>query len=175
MWMIIEIVKDPSLFQAIREEVVTAYVTDPKTGTRTLDTQKLVTLPLLQSVFVETLRLHMNFNIIRHVKEPVTLDGFTIGKGSMLQAPMLVAHYDEAVWAAAGHLASQFWAERHVKYVKEKADAGHAARKRVFAMAGRPSSFFPFGTSIPDLFCLPTQRPAWLFLSHYKRSLSFRQ
>jgi len=74
MWMIVEIAKDPSLFQTVREEVATTYVTDPENGSRTFDIQKLVTLPLLQSVFTETLRLHMNFNIIRHLKEPVTMD-----------------------------------------------------------------------------------------------------
>ncbi|KAL9087509.1 MAG: hypothetical protein Q9165_006620 [Trypethelium subeluteriae] len=145
MWMIIELVKNPSLLQAIREEIATTCFIAPETGARTIDIQKLVTLPLLQSMFVETLRLHMNFNIIRNVKENITLNGFTIRKESMLQAPMLVAHHDEAVWGVAGHPVSEFWAERHLKTVEEKDDSGCVTRKRTFAVAGRPSSFFPFG------------------------------
>ena len=152
MWMIIELAKDPALLEAVREEVATTYVTDPETGKRTFDIQKLATLPLLQSVFTETLRLRMNFNIIRQVNEPFAVDGYTLKKGAMLQAPMMVAHYDEAVWGHARHPASEFWAERHIKYVDETDGFGNVVRKRTFAMAGRPSSYFPFGT-------LQTQKP----------------
>jgi len=63
----------------------------------------------------------------------------------MLQAPMMAAHYDEAIWGVAGHPASQFWPERHLKYIDERDDSGNVGRKCVFAMAGRPSSYFPFG------------------------------
>ena len=148
MWMIVEIIKDESLIQAIREEVARTITICPDTGERSFDIQKLVTLPLLQSVFTETLRLRMNFNIIRHAKEPVTMDGFTLSKGAMLQAPMMAAHYDPAVWSTTGHPASEFWAERHVKYTEEKDQDGNVTHKRTFATAGRPSSYFPFGTSL---------------------------
>lgn len=149
MWMIIEVFKDSSLLEAVREEITTTYVTDPETIVRNFDVEKLVKLPLLQSIFTEVLRLHMNFNVIRHVKEPLVMDGFTLGKGSMLQAPMMVAHYDEAVWGSAGHPASEFWPERHLKYVKDEDDSGKVTQKRVFSMAGRPSSYFPFGKLQP--------------------------
>ena len=145
MWVILEIAQDPSLLQAVREEVATAYVTDPETGSRTVDVEKVVTLPLLQSILTETLRLRMNFNLMRNVNEHITMDGFTLRKGSMLQAPMLVAHHDEAAWGSVGHPASEFWAERHIKYKEERDEAGNVTQKRVFAMAGRPSSYFPFG------------------------------
>ena len=146
MWMIVELAKDPALLEAVREEVATTYVTDLETGKRTFDIQKLAILPLLQSIFTETLRLRMNFNIIRQVNEPFAVDGYTLKKGAMLQAPMQVAHYDEAVWGNEGHPASEFWAERHIKYVDETDGSGNVGRKRTFAMAGRPSSYFPFGT-----------------------------
>jgi cytochrome P450 len=157
MWVILEITRDPSLLQAIREEVAASYVTDSETGIRTIDIEKLVVQPLLQSIFTEALRLHMNFNLMRNVNESITMDGFTLPKGSMLQAPMLVAHYDEAVWGSSEHPASEFWAERHIKYEKETDEASNVTQKRVFAMAGRPSSYFPFGGSSPrnSLFSFP--------------------
>ena len=172
MWMIIELVKDPNLFQAIREEVATAYITEPESGARTLDTQKLITLPLLQSVYTEILRLHVNFNIIRNTKEPVTMEGFTLKTGSTLQVPMMVAHYDEAVWGSPKYPASEFWAERHIKYAQERDGdrSGSIGRKREFAMAGRPSSFFPFGTLLIFVFFLILQLPA----SHFRTFLSLR-
>jgi cytochrome P450 len=150
MWMILELARDPELLRAIREEVATTETSDPRTGGRTLDIQKLATLPLLQSVFNETLRLRMNFNIIRQVKDPFVVDGHTLKKGAMLQAPMMVAHYNEDVWGSQGHPASEFWAERHIKYVKEIDESGNVTQKRTFAMAGRPSSYFPFGMNNPS-------------------------
>lgn len=132
-----EIIKDPSLLKAVRDEVATVTTTDPETGKPTIDSQKVVALPLLQSIFTETLRLRINFNIIRDVKQPITLDGHTIPQGSLLQAPMQVAHYNEAIWAADGHPAADFWAERHIK----TGDGG----RRVYSMAGSSTSYFPFG------------------------------
>lgn len=148
MWLIMEIVKDPSLITAIRKEISIAWETDGS-GVKVLNTQKLTSLPLLQSIWTEVLRLHMNFNIIRNAKESISMEGVTIGKGSMLQAPMLIAHLDEAVWGVQGHPASEFWGERHVKYVQETDASGYHSRKRIFSMAGRPSSFFPFGKLLP--------------------------
>lgn len=132
-----EIIKDPSLLQAVRDEVATVTSIDPEMGTPSIDSQKLVALPLLQSIFTETLRLRINFNIMRDVKQPITLDGHTIPKGSLLQAPMRVAHYKEAVWGTDGHPATDFWAERHVR----TGDGG----RRMYSMAGSPASYFPFG------------------------------
>ena len=141
-----ELAKDPSLFQAVKEEVSTAYVTDPHTKSQTLDLQKLANLPLLTSIYTETLRIHMSFNVMRNVQESFQIDGYTIPKGSMIQAPQTIAHYDEAIWGVDEHPASEFWAERHIKSVEEKDDAGNITYKRSFAMAGRSSSYFPYGT-----------------------------
>lgn len=134
-----EILKDPSLLQAVRDEVATVIQAGSDGGKLTIDHQKLVALPLLQSIFTETLRLRVNFNIMRDVKQPTTLDGRSIPQGVMLQAPMQVAHFNEKVWnAAGGHPADHFWAERHIKWTEK-------GTKRVYSMAGSPASYFPFG------------------------------
>lgn len=134
-----EIVKDPSLLQAVRDEVATVIQSDSSEGKLNIDHQKLVALPLLQSIFTETLRLRVNFNIMRDVKQPITLDGHRIPQGVMLQAPMQVAHYDEKAWnGAGGHPADHFWAERHIRWTEQ-------GTKRIYSMAGSPTSYFPFG------------------------------
>jgi cytochrome P450 len=145
MWVILEIVKDPDLLQAVREEVATVCLRDPETGSLTVDVEKLIQLPLLQSVFTEVLRLHMNFNLLRQVNRPIDMDGHTLRKGAWVATPIVVAHFDETDWNQAGHPASEFWAERHIKYKEEKDPAGNVTLKPVFGLAGRPSSFFPFG------------------------------
>jgi cytochrome P450 len=139
MWIILEIVKDPNLFKAVREEVNTVCTNDAPTKRVELHAAKVTSLPLLQSVFTEILRLHVNFNLMRSVNEPVRFDGITLPTGSLVQAPMKVAHFDESVWGRPEHPASEFWAERHIN-VKDG--------KRIFSMAGRPSAYFPFGMCI---------------------------
>ncbi|KAI0015380.1 putative cytochrome P450 [Xylariomycetidae sp. FL0641] len=146
-WMLMEIIKDSKLLAEVRDEVASVVTTDPQTGKRTVDSQKVVTLPLLQSIFTETLRLRINFDITRDVNQDIELDGYRIDKGSMLQAPVMVAHYDEAVWGKEGHPASEFWAHRHIKYVDEK-KGSNQGRPAIYAMAGRPASFFPFGGGV---------------------------
>jgi cytochrome P450 len=160
-WLMMELCRDPSLFRAVREEVETAFTTDEATGKRVLDAQKVAALPLLRSAYTETLRLRMNFNVIRNVRESFIMGGYTIKGGSLLQVPTLVAHYDEETWGAESHPASEFWAERHVKYTEEPDGDGGVRRKRVFAMAGRTGSYFPYGAStltflISPFLCSPT-------------------
>lgn len=141
-----ELAKDPELLKALREEVVQAFETDSETSLRTLNIQKLLTLPLFNSVFVENMRLHMSFNVLRQVNEPIEMEGYMLGKGSIVQAPMQIAHHDETIWGAPGRPASEFWGERHIQYVNIPDEAGNVRLKRQFALKGRPSSFFPYGT-----------------------------
>jgi cytochrome P450 len=146
MWVILEIVKDPSLLQAVREDLNTLCTTDPVTRTESINIRKIPSLPLLQSIFVEVLRMRTNFNLMRQVNETIIIDGITLRPGSMLQAPMRVAHYEEAIWGREGHSADDFWAERHITYQPiEGPLTGEINQRRSFAMAGRPTSFFPFG------------------------------
>lgn len=140
MWIILEIIKDLDLFKAVREEVNAACTIDASTSKVTLHADKVTRLPLLQSIFTEVLRLHVNFNLMRSVNEPVQFDGIILPKGSLVQAPMKVAHFDNDVWGRPEHPASEFWAERHIE-IKDG--------KRIFRMAGRPSAYFPFGKCIP--------------------------
>jgi cytochrome P450 len=141
-----QIARDSALLLALREEVNTAYVTDPATGARALSIQQVSNLPLLTSAYTEALRLSMSFNVVRDVRETFTLDGYTIEKGALVQVPTLAAHYDEKIWGAEEHPASEFWAERHIKYVDEKDECGNVTQKRVFAMAGKTGShYFPYG------------------------------
>ncbi|KAI0097726.1 putative cytochrome P450 [Nemania sp. FL0031] len=144
-WMLMELFKDTSLFQAVQEEIETAR---GGSGSRRLDLDTLMTLPLLTSVFTETLRLRMSLNIIRTLESPITIGGYEIPKGSYLQAPTMAAHYDEDTWGQPGHPASEFWAGRHIKYV-ESNDSGKPGLQRVFATPGHPNTFFPFGGGTP--------------------------
>lgn len=90
-----EIIRDPTLFRAIREEVSQAEAINDSTGDP-LSLQQLASLPLLQSVYTEVLRVHVSILITRTSIEPVTVGGYDLPTGSIFQAPTHVAHFDEA-------------------------------------------------------------------------------
>lgn len=144
-WFLIEIIKDPSLFEAVREEVMTAYVTDPRTGARSIDPQKLVSLPLLQSIYVESLRLHVSMNVTRELMAPFDLGSYKLEKGALIQACTEISHLDEEVWGDKDHPASEFWAARHIRYVDETDEKGEVKRVPQFSMVGKQNDWFPFG------------------------------
>ncbi|KAI0393084.1 putative cytochrome P450 [Xylariaceae sp. FL0594] len=124
------------------QEVLQAFTNDHVTGRRNLDVHRLLTLPRLSSAYLEILRLHVSFNVTREVQQDTEVSGYRIPKGSLLQAPSQIAHYDESAWASEGHPASEFWAERHLTNVDE---AGRQTTEPRLSTKSRPTSFFPFG------------------------------
>ncbi|KAK0613184.1 hypothetical protein B0T14DRAFT_525835 [Immersiella caudata] len=60
-WALYEVIRSPSLFAAVRAEVLPAFHLSPPGSNKppTLNTAKLLSLPLLNSIFIETLRLYL--------------------------------------------------------------------------------------------------------------------
>ncbi|KAK0724413.1 cytochrome P450 [Lasiosphaeris hirsuta] len=144
-WCVMEVAKDPKLLKEVRAEVETAYEIDPTTGKKVLRGDLLTALPLLQSIYIEGLRLHVSMNITREITGPIELSGGVVPqKGAILQAATEIVHLDENIWGAEGHPASEFWAERHIKYVED----GQGKQVRRFEMAAGPNDFFPYGGGV---------------------------
>ena len=142
----IELIKDPSLYKAVREEVIKTRITDPSTLETRLDARTLINMPLMQSLYTEIMRIHVSFNVTREAKQPIEIDGYHLEKGSLIQTCSQISHFEESVWGTEGHPASEFWAWRHVKYVEKMDEAsGEVEMVPTFSMRGRPSSFFPYG------------------------------
>ncbi|KAF5230621.1 hypothetical protein FAUST_9712 [Fusarium austroamericanum] len=145
-WIMMHAIQDPVLFEALRKEALSVYEDDPLTGERHVNTQKLINLPLMQSVYVEAMRVHVSFNVTRQASQPLAIGGYAIEKGALVQACSKIAHFEESTWGVEGHPASEFWAWRHIKSVASVDSAtGKAVHQDQFAMKGRPSSFFPYG------------------------------
>lgn len=147
VWMLMYAIHDPSLFASIREEVESVLITDPSTGDKMLDLQKMLALPLLQSLYVECLRLHVSINVTREAVEPVMFEGYLLEKGAIIQGPAEIIHYEDENWGKEGHPASEFWAERHIKYAdSDEVDSnGEKKKVRQFEMSGRAAEFIPYG------------------------------
>ncbi|EUC42425.1 hypothetical protein COCMIDRAFT_103526 [Bipolaris oryzae ATCC 44560] len=145
-WAMIELIKDPSLYKAVRSEVLKTCVVDPDTMKTHLDARALINMPLMQSLYTEIMRIHVSFNVTREAKESINIDGYRLEKGSLIQTCSQISHFEEAVWGAEDHPASEFWAWRHIKWVERTDEAsGEVMMHPTFSMKGRPSSFFPYG------------------------------
>ncbi|KAK2007308.1 cytochrome P450 [Colletotrichum eremochloae] len=148
-WALMEALQDPSLLEALRDEALQTIIKDPATGERSFDTAKLISMPLMQSVYTECMRLHVSIAITREVAQPTKLQGYRLDKGSIVQALTNLMHLDEQIWSQEGHPASEFWAERHIKHVKKVDEStGAVSTERQFVMGAKPSEFFPYGGGI---------------------------
>ncbi|KAK0702331.1 cytochrome P450 [Lasiosphaeris hirsuta] len=138
---------DTELLGKLRQEATAATMLDPDTGTRTFDIQKLVAMPWLQAVYTETLRLRLAFSVTRDAVHDTEIDGFRIPKGSMVQAPIPIAHYS-AVWNVEGHGTDEFWPRRHLTTVETTSDSGEVYFREEFGIGSRSAYFFPYGGGI---------------------------
>ena len=124
-YMLMEMVREPSLLQRVRCEVQTAMISDPKSKSALdIDISKLVSLPLLKSVYNECLRLHSSIPISRRLREDVEIDGYTLKANNFILAPSWLSHINEKVWAHQGHSAREFWAERFMQKETQKVKLG---------------------------------------------------
>ncbi|KAJ2991563.1 hypothetical protein NUW58_g2470 [Xylaria curta] len=142
-WVLMELVKDKDLFQAVREEILLANSNNTIIGC--VDNQKVESLPLLKSVYTEILRLHVGVLITRTATQPATVGDYSLAKGSTFQAPTIVAHLDETAWGTPTHPATKFWAYRHVKEVEVTSSTGISPKRLEFSLGGPSGLFFPFG------------------------------
>ncbi|KAK2033597.1 hypothetical protein LX32DRAFT_724975 [Colletotrichum zoysiae] len=111
------------------------------------------------------IRLYMLF-----VPRPETLrnTGSAFVHGFHGMAPTEVAHYNEHVWSADGHPASEFWGARFSSYVETTSEDGSVDKMPQFSMAGRSGQRFPYVARFDVDFvewttldgALPLDRPA---------------
>jgi cytochrome P450 len=129
---------DATLLPRVLEEVKTARMEDG-----TLDVPKLTTLPLLQSIFQETLRLYSDTLVTRLVLEDLSLPieergNVLVKKGSLAMAPTWLGHRDTQAWDVEAHPSDSFYAERFITMNPETG-------KPIFSMNGTLGKLFPFG------------------------------
>lgn len=140
-WMIMHIIDpngDKTLLPRIMEELKTTETP------RGLDISKLISLPLLQSTFQETLRLYTDALVTRDLPNDLILlmhDGkksMKFEKGSIMMAPSYLGHHDAEKWDTPEAPSEIFYAERFLK-------TDPATGKQTFSMNGTSGKLFPFG------------------------------
>ncbi|OCL09863.1 cytochrome P450 [Glonium stellatum] len=139
-WMLMHILNpegDKTLLRRVMEEVETAKREDG-----TVDIPTLISLPLLQSVFHEVLRLYVDVWVTRELKDDLILPlddekkQVFLKKNGIVVAPSSLGHRDEARWLNPPSEA--FYAER---FLRTHPETG----KAVFSLDGTTGKFYPFG------------------------------
>ncbi|KAK3944594.1 cytochrome P450, partial [Diplogelasinospora grovesii] len=107
-YMLIEMVRDPSLLQRIRAEIQDAMVFQgqgqgqgqggQQASLGKVDIAALTKLPLLNSVYSECLRLRSSIPISRRLRQDIDIDGYTLKKDNFILAPSWLSHMEESVW-----------------------------------------------------------------------------
>lgn len=119
-WLIIDVMRNPSLFERVMPEVTSAFEVGPD-GKKHLNIVKLCNGPLLQSIYAETLRLRTS-NMLPRVmntgEQP--LKNWVFPKEGAVFVLGNVAAFDEKVWNSGTydqpHPLHEFWADRFLKY-----------------------------------------------------------
>jgi len=160
IWTIVEVFRDPSLLSRIRAELAAANVTDIVSPE---DIEKILALPLLQSVHSEVLRLRVEVqSVFTSEKEEIRINEWRFPKKSLILVPTGPAHRDPNFWNTRDGLfpLHTFWADRFLANSndpgsgpirKSEAAVAKALRKQSkdntpkYISAGMNDSFMPYG------------------------------
>lgn len=162
LWGIIEVYKDKELLSRVRKELDKV---DYQGSAEKNNTEVLINVPLLQSIYHELMRLRVEVQtIFNSDKEDVHVNEWRIPKGSLIVVPAGAAHRDPNIWNTRDgqHPLDQFWADRFLAYpddpqsgprnpiqstvnrVETPSDGARGGRPR-FVSSGLADSYMPFG------------------------------
>lgn len=166
IWSIIEVFRDKDLLCNVRAELAAAEF---QGITSSQDIDKLLSLPLLQSVYAELLRLRIEVQtIFSGHQEDIVINEWRFPPKSLVIVPSGAAHRDSNFWNTKDgqHPLDTFWAERFLaygndprsgprrytaadgdKYSQETPKAGSAINggQPKFVSSGLANSYIPFG------------------------------
>lgn len=128
-WIIIEVLRRPEIYKRIKEEVASVFDHESKH----IDIGEMRKLPLLNSVYLECLRLRSSVFVVRKLRESIELDGYTLKQGNLILAPSYLAHNAPEVWTTTSYPPEEFWPERFIK----KGSSGIAS-----------GNYFPYGGGV---------------------------
>ena len=140
--MLAETLRDPQLLIRIRSAIEKNRIESPH-GTLDFDWTNLCNEPLLQSVYAETLRLHVAIFVLRSSdRSDVDIRGWRIPR----DAPILVSGYNAQMapedWTPSDNphtkAVTDFWAER---FLQDSRLEGNSA----FGLKDRASIWLPYG------------------------------
>lgn len=161
IWTIIQVFRDRELLSRVRAELSAANF---KEITSKEDIDKLHSLPLLQSIHAEMLRLRVEVQtVFTSDQEDIRINEWRFPKKSLIIVPAGAAHRDPNIWNTKNgkHPLTEFWADRFLAYpndphsgpkkingvgVKEELPHDGAGRgDPKFVTSGLANSYMPYG------------------------------
>lgn len=129
IWVVLEIVQRPELLARVRAEIA-PYITYEAGKIANVDIAGLCSVPLLQSIYAEVLRLQVGIVLPWMASEEFRIDGWSVQQGETVVASTWHAGRDPLVWNTGSvddpHPVDEFWAERFLV----KNDAVHVGPVR---------------------------------------------
>lgn len=164
IWNIIEVFKDKELLRRVRGELAAADF-DGITSTQQLN--KLLSLPLLQSIHAEVLRLRVEVQtVFTSNQEDIRINEWRFPRSSLVLVPAGAAHRDINFWNTKDgkYPLKRFWADRFLVYPNDphsgprrshvtktdgipcvKVKSGNESTTPKYISSGLANSFIPFG------------------------------
>ncbi|KAG4437712.1 hypothetical protein IFR05_006795 [Cadophora sp. M221] len=153
VWTVVEVFKDESLLARVREELQ-----DANFGSN-FDIDKLLSLPLLNSIYAEVMRLRVEVQHVLYSKhEDIRINEWRFPKQRIVIVPAGPAHLDEDFWNSRDgkYPVDTFWADRFLVYPKDpfsgpskknltSVDVGDDRGRPKYKESGIASSFIPYG------------------------------
>lgn len=131
-WMLMHILSPtnpPELFSWVMDELKSAQQADGS-----VDVPTLVSMPLLNSMFHETLRLYIDLLVVRQVDASATLGPHIVSKDEMVMVPSWLSHRNAENFVKPG-------AFDPARFLVEDPETG----KLKFSINGLNGKYFPFG------------------------------
>ena len=118
-WMVAEVIRDPELLCRVRSIIDNCRV-DTKDRKIEFDFPKLCNDPLMQSIYAETLRLHVASFLMRGPdRKDFNLKGWRIPRDAVMLISSYNAQMDAKVWSRGDKPSvppvTRFWAERFLE------------------------------------------------------------
>lgn len=139
-WCTLEVFRDSDLLRAVRQEVEVCITSRPG-STVSFDIDRLLSQPILQAVYAETLRLRVNGFLIRcPLKSDLKINGYTIPQSHFVLTNSTPGHMDHNIWSTGEkneHPLEKFWIGRFLT------TRNNTPGK--FTLAGSEGSWMPFG------------------------------
>lgn len=162
-WNVIEIFQDKCLLSGVRAELTAAEF---RGIISSQDIDKLLSLPLLQSICAELLRLRVEVQtVFSSDREDIRINDWRFPRKSLVIVPAGAAHRDPDFWNTKNgkHPVERFWADRFLAYPEdprngprrdcatdgdrseETARTSSDPTKVKFVSSGLANSFMPWG------------------------------
>lgn len=164
IWTIIEVFKDKTVLSRVRAELEAAEFT----GTISYQVvDRLLSLPLLHSVYAEVLRLRVEVQtVLQNDRDDIRINEWRFPMNSILFVPARPAHKDPDFWNTRDgeHPLDKFWADRFIAYSNDprsgprrRTNLARSANKQAqmskvtgpgeakYVSSGLANSFMPYG------------------------------